>query len=638
MLTFFVAVFVNAFVVSAQTSAVLTLVPPSGEVVVGDVFDVAVTLDTRGQETDGVDIHYLHFDPSVLEVVDAGFDTAGIQIAAGSLYPSVVVNAVDNSAGTIDFSQIISGGNTFSGSGTLATISFRALAGGQADLTFDFTLDSGVDTNVAAAGQDILGEVSGASVRIDSGDALTVSITDTGFVPSEITADPGQTITWVNNDTVSHEIASDDHPTHDRFPALNVGVVAPGESVSVSFDAGGVYTYHDHLFPERTGSITVREVVVDSAQIVGVVTDGSFGGAVLLGVTATLSPGSKTTQTNSNGQYSFNDLSAGTYTLTLSKSGYTSYTSPSFSIAADEELAKNFYLRNSALQADGTISGRVSKDFFGDSGLGDVTVTLFPGGTKSVADANGMYSLSVPPGSYTLRFERNGYDSYITESIAVSEGVTTNRDFFVKRNCSGVSTGTLVKANNHSAVYYIDGQCRRNVFPHEKIYKSWYSDFSGVVTITPEALAQYSIGRNVTYRAGTRLIKIRTIPKVYAVGFDGSIHWIPTEERARALYGNDWSKRVDDVADTFFTDYTLGADIVDVAYPEGSLVQFAGDSVFYMLVNEGGELRKRKVHNTASFDANRFSRDFVLTVPSSVIFSDGADIARQEARFVKLVD
>jgi hypothetical protein len=49
------------------------------------------------------------------------------------------------------------------------------------------------------------------------------------------------------------------------------------------------------------------------------------------------------------------------------------------------------------------------------------------------------------------------------------------------------------------------------------------------------------------------------------VARDGSLHWITSEAVARALYGDNWNTKIDDIADTFYTDYTFGADVDSAA-------------------------------------------------------------------------
>jgi hypothetical protein len=124
--------------------------------------------------------------------------------------------------------------------------------------------------------------------------------------------------------------------------------------------------------------------------------------------------------------------------------------------------------------------------------------------------------------------------------------------------------GTLIKGSGQ-AVYYLSQNGKRLVFPTENTYKTWYSDFSGVRTIDDVQMAAISLGGNVTYRPGVKLVKITTDPKVYAVSANGTLRHVTTETLASALYGSDWAKKVDDVPDAFFTNYKTGSPITSTS-------------------------------------------------------------------------
>jgi len=111
------------------------------------------------------------------------------------------------------------------------------------------------------------------------------------------------------------------------------------------------------------------------------------------------------------------------------------------------------------------------------------------------------------------------------------------------------------------AVYYLGADGKRYVFPNEKTYKTWYSDFSSVKTVTDSELAAISIGGNATYKPGVKMVKITTDPKVYAVAPNGVLRWVKTEAAAVEIYGASWNTMVDDLSAAFFTDYTVGADL-----------------------------------------------------------------------------
>lgn len=123
-----------------------------------------------------------------------------------------------------------------------------------------------------------------------------------------------------------------------------------------------------------------------------------------------------------------------------------------------------------------------------------------------------------------------------------------------------LSSGDLIKASL-PAVYYYGADGKRYVFPNEKTYFTWYSDFSSVKKITDAELAAISIGGNATYKPGVKMVKITTDPKVYAVDAGGSLRWVNSETVAAALYGGTWAKSIDDIPDAFFVNYKTGSDI-----------------------------------------------------------------------------
>lgn len=146
----------------------LSLDPQSKTVIVGDTFPVNIDLDTGGNKVDGVDVYALHFDPSLLQVVDDNPSKAGVQVQPGQILDVNAANIVDNKAGTIKLSQITPGGTSFQGTGVVATIHFKAVSSGTAYLKFDFTPGSTTDSNAAYKGKDQLSKVVDGIFIIDS--------------------------------------------------------------------------------------------------------------------------------------------------------------------------------------------------------------------------------------------------------------------------------------------------------------------------------------------------------------------------------------------------------------------------------------------------------------------------------------
>lgn len=123
------------------------------------------------------------------------------------------------------------------------------------------------------------------------------------------------------------------------------------------------------------------------------------------------------------------------------------------------------------------------------------------------------------------------------------------------------AAGSLIRGDSFPSVFYLGADGLRYVFPNEKTYFTWYSGFTNVKNIGDEALGKIQMGGNVTYKPGTRLVKINTDPRTYAVEEGGVLRWVETEEIAAALYGGDWNTKVDDIPDAFFANYTLGQPI-----------------------------------------------------------------------------
>jgi plastocyanin len=96
----------------------------------------------------------------------------------------------------------------------------------------------------------------------------TVEITSSGFNPSSLTVNTGDTVTFINRDTKSHWPASAVHPTHKGYPETGGCIgskfdacmgLAQGETFSFTFSQKGTWKYHDHLNPAFTGTIVVQD-------------------------------------------------------------------------------------------------------------------------------------------------------------------------------------------------------------------------------------------------------------------------------------------------------------------------------------------------------------------------------------------
>ncbi len=79
----------------------------------------------------------------------------------------------------------------------------------------------------------------------------TITITAAGVNPQRITVSPGTRVTFVNNDSRSHEMNSDPHPTHGECPAIDdVGFIAAGQTkLTGNLNVVRTCGFHDHNQP-----------------------------------------------------------------------------------------------------------------------------------------------------------------------------------------------------------------------------------------------------------------------------------------------------------------------------------------------------------------------------------------------------
>jgi plastocyanin len=122
------------------------------------------------------------------------------------------------------------------------------------------------------------------------------------------------------------------------------------------------------------------------------------------------------------------------------------------------------------------------------------------------------------------------------------------------------SPGDLIKGSG-STVYYFASNGKRYVFPNDKTYFTWYTDFSDVKEISDGHLATIPLGGNVTYRPGYKMVKITTDPRTYVVDQGGVLRHVTSENLAKTLYSLSWQGKIDDVPDAFFTNYRMGTPI-----------------------------------------------------------------------------
>lgn len=171
----------------------------------------------------------------------------------------------------------------------------------------------------------------------------------------------------------------------------------------------------------------------------------------------------------------------------------------------------------------------------------------------------------------------------------------------------GLNINELIKGPDTSAVYFLANDGKRHAFPNEDVYFSWFESFSSVQEVSNSTLASIALGKNVTMRPGTWLVKIQSLANVYAVEPGGIIRWIDSEGIATQLYGTGWNEMIRDVYDAFWPDYNPNGSISTPEHPDGTLIQYIGETTAHYIKDEVKHLVPDDV-----FTANLFRDEFVI--------------------------
>ncbi len=106
-----------------------------------------------------------------------------------------------------------------------------------------------------------------------SAKTVTVTYTDSGFSPSSVTINVGDTVAFKNNSSSDFWPATANHPAHTVYDGTNLQAhcaagatpsfdactgVAPGSSYSFTFTKAGTWGYHDHLNARNFGKVVVQ--------------------------------------------------------------------------------------------------------------------------------------------------------------------------------------------------------------------------------------------------------------------------------------------------------------------------------------------------------------------------------------------
>ena len=81
---------------------------------------------------------------------------------------------------------------------------------------------------------------------------------DNSYTPNPIEIGVGQTIAWINGDTISHTVTSGEDGDPDEGTMFDSGAVIPSQYYGLTFDEPGEFDYYCIYHPEMVGKIIVE--------------------------------------------------------------------------------------------------------------------------------------------------------------------------------------------------------------------------------------------------------------------------------------------------------------------------------------------------------------------------------------------
>jgi len=86
-----------------------------------------------------------------------------------------------------------------------------------------------------------------------------INYTDQGFTPPSIEIKVGETVRFTNMSATGMWVASNPHPTHTDYPALDAKkVIFRGEFYEFNFSKSGTFKFHNHTNSSQGGTIVVK--------------------------------------------------------------------------------------------------------------------------------------------------------------------------------------------------------------------------------------------------------------------------------------------------------------------------------------------------------------------------------------------
>lgn len=124
-----------------------------------------------------------------------------------------------------------------------------------------------------------------------------------------------------------------------------------------------------------------------------------------------------------------------------------------------------------------------------------------------------------------------------------------------------VTPGTFIRSESAPEVYYVDGNSVRHLIFNEAIFFTYEDSWDNVQIVSQEAIDGLRRGPIMLPNAEVVLVKIVSVPNVYAVFEEGEftgLRLLQTEAIAAEMYGANWADYVIDLPPTFWARFLIG--------------------------------------------------------------------------------
>ena len=226
----------------------------------------------------------------------------------------------------------------------------------------------------------------------------------------------------ISGATVSSSSGSTTTGSSGNFTLSNL----PAGSVQLTASANGFTSISKtvSIVAGQTTSVSFALAVTTSGSITGRITS-AINGASIAGATVSYSRGSTTS--DPNGNYSFKSVPAGTYTVTVQKSGWiaasTTVTVGSGAVTANIKIATGGKISGKIVNSSGAAISGVTVKMTGGIVATTITVTT---------NSSGVYTSPwIAIGSYSVQVTKSGYTS-VTKTVTVSTGATATLSFTLR--------------------------------------------------------------------------------------------------------------------------------------------------------------------------------------------------------------